>query len=72
MNVITSLQTPLPITPPSGPLNLAQPGVGQQPFKSFMMESLGQQLNGQVQLSYAPTGFVYALDVPLGSLIAAA
>ena len=37
-----------------------------------MMESLGQQLNGQVQLSYAPSGFVYALDVPLGSLIAAA
>jgi hypothetical protein len=36
-----------------------------------MMESLGQQLNGQVQLSYDPTGFVYALDVPLGSLIAA-
>ncbi|MDO8401560.1 MAG: HWE histidine kinase domain-containing protein [Bradyrhizobium sp.] len=41
-------------------------------FGTRMMESLGQQLNGQVQLSYAPTGFVYALDVPLGSLIAAA
>ena len=39
-------------------------------FGTRMMESLGQQLNGQVQLSYAPTGFVYALDVPLGSLIA--
>ncbi len=41
-------------------------------FGTRMMESLGQQLNGQVQLSYAPSGFVYALDVPLGSLIAAA
>ena len=41
-------------------------------FGTRMMESLGQQLNGQVQLSYDPTGFVYALDVPLGSLIAAA
>jgi two-component sensor histidine kinase/DNA-binding NarL/FixJ family response regulator len=40
-------------------------------FGTRMMESLGQQLNGQVQLRYAPTGFVYALDVPLGSLIAA-
>jgi two-component sensor histidine kinase/ActR/RegA family two-component response regulator len=40
-------------------------------FGTRMMESLGQQLNGQVQLSYAPSGFVYALDVPLGSLIAA-
>jgi hypothetical protein len=36
-----------------------------------MMESLGQQLNGQVQLAYAPSGFIYTLDVPLGSLIAA-
>jgi two-component sensor histidine kinase len=41
-------------------------------FGTRMMESLGQQLNGQVQLSYGPTGFVYALDVPLGSLIATA
>ena len=41
-------------------------------FGTRMMESLGQQLNGQVRLSYDPTGFVYALDVPLGSLIAAA
>ena len=41
-------------------------------FGTRMMESLGQQLNGQVLLSYNPSGFVYALDVPLGSLIAAA
>jgi hypothetical protein len=33
-----------------------------------MMGSLGQQLNGQVQLDYRPSGFVYVLEVPLGSL----
>jgi two-component sensor histidine kinase/CheY-like chemotaxis protein len=37
-------------------------------FGTRMMESLGQQLNGQVQLAYQPTGFVYMLDVPLSSL----
>jgi two-component sensor histidine kinase len=37
-------------------------------FGTRMMGSLGQQLNGEVQLSYHPTGFVYALDVPLSSL----
>ena len=41
-------------------------------FGTRMMESLGQQLNGQVQLTYDPSGFVYCLDVPLGSIIAAA
>jgi two-component sensor histidine kinase/CheY-like chemotaxis protein len=41
-------------------------------FGTRMMESLGQQLNGQVKLSYEPSGFVYALDVPLGSVMAAA
>jgi two-component sensor histidine kinase/CheY-like chemotaxis protein len=40
-------------------------------FGTRMMESLGQQLNGQVQLAYDPSGFVYTLDVPLGSIIAA-
>jgi two-component sensor histidine kinase/CheY-like chemotaxis protein len=40
-------------------------------FGTRMMESLGQQLNGQVQLSYEPSGFVYFLDVPLSSIIAA-
>jgi two-component sensor histidine kinase len=39
-------------------------------FGTRMMESLGQQLNGQVRLRYEPTGFVYELDVPLGSLAA--
>jgi two-component sensor histidine kinase len=40
-------------------------------FGTRMMESLGQQLNGQVQLAYEPSGFRYSLDVPLGSVIAA-
>ena len=37
-------------------------------FGTRMIGSLGQQLNGQVQLAYPPTGFVYVLDVPLISL----
>jgi two-component sensor histidine kinase/CheY-like chemotaxis protein len=37
-------------------------------FGTRMMGSLGQQLNGEVDLAYQPTGFVYMLDVPLGSL----
>jgi two-component sensor histidine kinase/CheY-like chemotaxis protein len=40
-------------------------------FGTRMMESLGQQLNGLVQLTYDPSGFVYVLDVPLRSIIAA-
>jgi two-component sensor histidine kinase/CheY-like chemotaxis protein len=40
-------------------------------FGTRMMGSLGQQLSGEVQLAYEPTGFVYTLDVPLGSLTAA-
>lgn len=39
-------------------------------FGTRMMESLGQQLNGQVELAYEPSGFVYVLDVPLTSLMA--
>ena len=39
-------------------------------FGTRMMESLGQQLNGQVQLAYEPSGFRYALDVPLASVMA--
>ena len=41
-------------------------------FGTRMMESLGQQLTGQVQLTYGPDGFIYALDVPLGSVAVAA
>ena len=37
-------------------------------FGTRMMESLGQQLTGKVQLSYQPTGFVYTLEAPLSSL----
>jgi two-component sensor histidine kinase/ActR/RegA family two-component response regulator len=40
-------------------------------FGTRMMQSLGQQLNGEVQLAYESSGFVYALDVPLGSVAAA-
>jgi two-component sensor histidine kinase/ActR/RegA family two-component response regulator len=41
-------------------------------FGTRMMETLGQQLNGHVQLTYDPSGFVYFLDVPLVSIMAAA
>jgi two-component sensor histidine kinase/CheY-like chemotaxis protein len=41
-------------------------------FGTRMMESLGQQLSGNVHLTYEPSGFVYLLDVPLSSVIAAA
>src|ERR1700716_3940265 len=36
----------------------------RQSFGTRLIESLGQQLKGQVQLAYEPTGFVYTLDVP--------
>jgi two-component sensor histidine kinase/ActR/RegA family two-component response regulator len=44
----------------------------RQSFGTRMMKSLGQQLNGQVLLAYQPSGFIYSLDVPLGSVAAAA
>ena len=34
-------------------------------FGKRLMSSLGQQLKGRVELRYKPTGFTYALDVPL-------
>lgn len=37
-------------------------------FGTRMMDSLGQQLKGNVQLGYEPNGFLYVLDVPLASL----
>jgi len=37
-------------------------------FGTRLIGSLGQQLNGRVQLAYLPTGFVYTLDVPVTSL----
>ena len=40
-------------------------------FGTRMMRSLGQQLHGQVELNYKPSGFVYAIDVPIEAVIAA-
>jgi two-component sensor histidine kinase/DNA-binding response OmpR family regulator len=42
----------------------------RQSFGTRMMASLGKQLSGNVQLLFEPTGFIYALDVPLSSLTA--
>ncbi|MGO8908120.1 MAG: HWE histidine kinase domain-containing protein [Bradyrhizobium sp.] len=38
-------------------------------FGTRLIETLGKQLKGDVLLSYEPSGFVYALNVPLASLI---
>lgn len=38
-------------------------------FGTRLIGSLGQQLKGEVQLSYSPAGFAYALDVPMSSLV---
>ena len=40
----------------------------RQSFGTRMIETLGKQLNGRVEKTYDPKGFVYALDVPLSSL----
>jgi two-component sensor histidine kinase len=40
-------------------------------FGTRLIETLGRQLKGDVQLRYDPSGFVYALDVPLASLTSA-
>jgi two-component sensor histidine kinase/CheY-like chemotaxis protein len=40
-------------------------------FGTRLIGSLGQQLKGEVQLNYSPTGFVYTLDVPMTSLVPA-
>lgn len=48
-----------PVTPPT-----------RRSFGTRMMESLGQQLGGQVRLAYEPAGLIYLLNVPL-SLIKA-
>lgn len=48
-----------------GPL-VAEPT--RKSFGTRMMTSLGQQLKGHVELDYRPSGFVYTLDVPTGSL----
>lgn len=41
-------------------------------FGTRMMESLGQQLNGTVELDYQPGGFVYTMVAPLSALTAKA
>ena len=40
----------------------------RQSFGTRLIETLGRQLKGNVPLTYEPTGFVYAFDVPLASL----
>jgi two-component sensor histidine kinase len=37
-------------------------------FGTRLIETLGKQLNGEVDLAYNREGFVYAMDVPLSSL----
>ena len=49
--------------PPVAPPN-------RRSYGTRMIGSLGQQLNGEVQLAYEPSGFIYTLNVPLGSLTA--
>jgi two-component sensor histidine kinase len=44
----------------------------RQSFGTRLIGSLGQQLKGEVRLTYSPTGFAYALDVPTSSLTPAA
>jgi len=33
-----------------------------------LIERLGKQLNGKVEITYDSKGFIYALDVPLSAL----
>jgi two-component sensor histidine kinase len=40
----------------------------RQSFGTRLIGTLGKQLNGEVELSYAPKGFSYVLDAPLSSL----
>jgi len=47
------------------------PGVRAPDKRSFgtrLIETLGKQLKGDVQLTYEPSGLVYTFDVPLASL----
>ena len=38
-------------------------------FGTKLIGSLGQQLKGEVQLTYGPAGFAYILDVPMSALV---
>jgi two-component sensor histidine kinase len=55
-------------TEKNGPTVLAP---DKRSFGTRLIETLGRQLKGEVQLTYEPGGFVYAFDVPLASLTAA-
>jgi two-component sensor histidine kinase/DNA-binding response OmpR family regulator len=44
----------------------------RQSFGTRLIGSLGQQLKGEVKLTYDETGFVYILNVPMASLVAPA
>src|SRR4030088_2242875 len=52
-------------TEKNGPAVLAP---DKRSFGTRLIETLGKQLKGDVQLKYEPSGFVYAFDVPLASL----
>jgi len=41
----------------------------KQSFGTRLIGSMGQQLKGEVKLTYSPEGFAYALDVPMSSLV---
>lgn len=64
------------VNPASQHLNLSWTETGgphvftpsRRSFGTRMMESLGQQLNGAVELTYDPSGFTYTLDAPINSL----
>jgi two-component sensor histidine kinase/CheY-like chemotaxis protein len=64
------------VNPASQHLNLSWTETGgphvftpsRRSFGTRMMESLGQQLNGAVILTYDPSGFTYTLDAPINSL----
>lgn len=42
--------------------------LGKRSFGTRLIETLGRQLQGNVQLTYAESGFAYTFDVPLASL----
>jgi two-component sensor histidine kinase len=52
-------------TEKNGPV--VQPPV-KRSFGTRLIETLGKQLRGDVQLTYASTGFSYTFDVPIASL----
>jgi two-component sensor histidine kinase len=41
-------------------------------FGTRLIETLGKQLKGDVQLTYESTGFIYAFDVPIASVTSSA